>query len=98
MSQKLPTGARFFYFHVDSREETKEVWEELAKKSGIKLQEKNAGDLIATSIQSHGLTTVTTVENEKARLSMSLYKNIIIISALFAPSGDLKVVMKGISF
>lgn len=98
MAEKIPTAARFFYFHVDNREEIKKIWEELAKKSGIKLKEKDAGDLITTSIQSHGLTTVATLDSEKARLSMSLYKNIVIISALFFTSGNPREVAEKISF
>ena len=96
--EKIPTGARFYYFHVDNREDVKNAWGELALQSGITVGEGDAKELVNGGFHGHGrLTSVTTIEGDKARLSISLYKNIAIISGLFFLSGGLRTVMSELS-
>jgi hypothetical protein len=98
MAEKLPTAARFFYFHVDNNEEIKNLWSELAKRTGIEIEEKDTGKLIKESFKKHGLTNVKTVQGSKASLSISLYKNIVIVSGLFTVSGSLRKIVDEVGF
>jgi hypothetical protein len=98
MPMKVPTGARFFYFHKDNSEEIKNVWSELAKKTGIEAGEEDAGELIKESFKVHGLTNIKKVQGKKARLSISLYRNIVIISGIFYLPGSLERIVDEIRF
>jgi hypothetical protein len=98
MSRKVPTGARFFYFHKDNSAEIKSVWSELAKRTGIEAGGEDAGKLIKESFKVHGLTNIKKVEGAKARLSISLYKNIVIISGIFFLAGSLEKIAEEIRF
>jgi hypothetical protein len=54
--------------------------------------------LIKESFKVHGLTNIKKVEGAKARLSISLYKNIVIISGIFFLTGSLEKIAEEIRF
>ncbi len=83
MSKELPSGAGFFYFHKDNNKEIKGLWRGLAKRFGIEVGDKDSIDLIKESFNSHGLTNIKTIQGPGARLSISLYRNIVIVTGVF---------------
>jgi hypothetical protein len=98
MAKKIPSAARFFYFHIDNSEEIKKVWLELAKRAGIKTREEDMGPLFEGSYKVHELTNIKTFKGSSASLSISLYKKIVIISGLFYIGGSNVKVLDKISF
>jgi hypothetical protein len=89
MSKELPRGAGFFYFHKDNNKEVKGLWRGLAQRFGVDIGEKDAIDLQKESFNSHGLTDIKTIKRPRAWLSISLYRNIVIVSVIFFQSDEL---------
>jgi hypothetical protein len=83
MSNELPSGAGFFYFHRENNKEIKGLWRGLAQRFGIEVGDKDTIDLIKESFNSHGFTNIKTIQRPDARLSISLYRNIVIVTGVF---------------
>jgi hypothetical protein len=90
MVQKFPREARFFYFHSDNSGEIKETWTELAKRTNLKISKIDEGKLDLSASKIHALTLVTFVESEAVKLSVFLYKNVVIISVIILPGSKKK--------
>jgi hypothetical protein len=95
MPKKLPRGAGFFYFHKDNNQEIKDLWRGLAEGFGIDVGDEDAIEHIKESFNGHGLTNIKTIQGPKARLSISLYRNIVIVSGIFFQP-DAKFDFKGL--
>ncbi len=98
MASKGPVAARYFYFHVENSDEIKALWMELAKSMGIKLDAKDPTELVVNALKSHGITVVTAVKGKNAKLSVLLYRNVVIISGLFNYAGEIDEVIKKVDF
>lgn len=88
MPGRVPTTARYFYFHVDEGEAAKEFWKGLAHRCGVVIEGKEVEGAVKERVHGYEVTTIARASSEMARLAMSLHGKVIIVSGLFYTSGE----------